>query len=71
MAALALKTKLPALAVRVIRSPELGIIGVGEGSTAALTDFLHKLCPGAVPKFSRGGAAYVETRFEIRPLGAT
>jgi len=41
MAALALKTKLPALAVRVIRSPELGIIGVGEGSTAALTDFLH------------------------------
>lgn len=41
MAALALKTKLPGLPVRVVRSPELGIIGVGEGSTAGLTDFLH------------------------------
>lgn len=41
LAALALKTKLPALEVRVIRSPEIGIIGVGEGSTAVLTDFLH------------------------------
>jgi tryptophan halogenase len=26
--------------VRILRSPELEIIGVGEGSTAALTDFL-------------------------------
>jgi tryptophan 7-halogenase len=41
MAALALKTKMPTLTVRVVRSRELGIIGVGEGSTAALTDFLH------------------------------
>src|SRR5436190_21788797 len=41
MAALALKLKLPDLPVRVIHSSDLGIIGVGEGSTVALTRFLH------------------------------
>ena len=41
MAALALKMKLPHLSVRVIHSSDLGIIGVGEGSTVALTRFLH------------------------------
>src|SRR4051812_918626 len=41
MAAIALKAKLPALDVLVIRSKEIGIIGVGEGSTLALTRFLH------------------------------
>src|ERR1044071_1053322 len=35
MAALTLKRKLPALEVRVVRSPELGVIGVGEGTTIA------------------------------------
>jgi tryptophan halogenase len=35
MAALTLKRKLPELEVEVYRSPELGIIGVGEGTTAA------------------------------------
>lgn len=35
IAALTLKRRLPKLAVRVIRSPEIGIIGVGEGTTAA------------------------------------
>ena len=35
IAALTLKRKLPQLAVRVIRSPEIGVIGVGEGTTAA------------------------------------
>ncbi len=34
MAAVTLKTKLPHLSVRVVRSPEIGIIGVGEGTTA-------------------------------------
>ena len=42
LAAIALKTKLPALQVVVIRSKDIGIIGVGEGSTASLTDFLHR-----------------------------
>jgi tryptophan halogenase len=34
MAALTLKRRVPALAVRVVRSPEIGTIGVGEGTTA-------------------------------------
>src|SRR5688572_19597316 len=41
MAALALKTRLPHLDVTVIRSKDIGIIGVGEGSTPTLTSFLH------------------------------
>jgi tryptophan halogenase len=41
MAALALKAKLPDLVVTVVRSKELGIIGVGEGSTVPLSKFLH------------------------------
>ncbi len=35
MAALTLKRKLPHLNVRVIRSPDIGVIGVGEGTTIA------------------------------------
>ena len=41
MAALGLKVKIPDLRVIVIRSKEIGIIGVGEGSTVPLTTFLH------------------------------
>jgi tryptophan halogenase len=33
MAALTLKRRLPHLSVRVVRSPDIGIIGVGEGTT--------------------------------------
>jgi tryptophan halogenase len=42
MSALALKTRLPDLDVTVVRSKEIGIIGVGEGSTVSLTKFLHE-----------------------------
>jgi tryptophan 7-halogenase len=35
IAALTLKRKMPQLEVRVLRSPEIGIIGVGEGTTAS------------------------------------
>jgi tryptophan halogenase len=42
MSALALKTQLPALDVSIIRSKEIGIIGVGEGSTVSLTKFIHQ-----------------------------
>lgn len=35
-AALTLKAKIPDLAVTILRSPEIGIIGVGEGTTPAL-----------------------------------
>jgi tryptophan 7-halogenase len=40
MAALSLRRCIPALAVRVIRSPEIGVIGVGEGSVPNLRAFL-------------------------------
>jgi tryptophan 7-halogenase len=33
MAALTLKRKIPQIAVKVVRSPDIGIIGVGEGTT--------------------------------------
>jgi tryptophan halogenase len=36
LTALTLKIKVPGLNVRVLRSPEIGIIGVGEGTTPAL-----------------------------------
>ncbi len=42
MAAGALKLYLSDLDVTVVRSKDIGVIGVGEGSTIALTDFLHQ-----------------------------
>jgi len=51
MAAIALKVKLPQLAVRIIRSKDIGIIGVGEGSTVPLTKFLHAYLPIGHKKF--------------------
>ena len=41
LAAIALRTKCPHLDVRVIRSKDIPIIGVGEGTTAAITNRLH------------------------------
>ena len=41
MAALALKSKLRDREVTIIRSKDIGVIGVGEGSTPVLTAFLH------------------------------
>ena len=41
LAALSLKARLPQLAVRVVFSREIGIIGVGEGSTGDLPNHLH------------------------------
>jgi tryptophan halogenase len=43
IAALTLKARLPELAVTIVRSKEIGIIGVGEGSTLALPQYLHGL----------------------------
>jgi tryptophan 7-halogenase len=40
LAACALKRKIPQLNVRVVRSPELGVIGVGEGTTPNFPRFL-------------------------------
>jgi tryptophan 7-halogenase len=41
LCALGLKAKMTDLDVRLIRSKDIGIIGVGEGSTMPLTNFLH------------------------------
>jgi tryptophan halogenase len=51
MSAIALKVKLPALRVVVIRSKDIGIIGVGEGSTVPLTKFLHEYLAVGHKKF--------------------
>lgn len=42
IAALTLKRKIPALQVTVIRSPHLGIIGVGEGTTPNFPKHFHE-----------------------------
>ena len=41
LAAITLKSKLPDLDVQVIRSSQIGIIGVGEGTTVSVPNFLH------------------------------
>ena len=41
LAAITLKARIPQLQVRVIRSKDIGIIGVGEGSTGQLPRHLH------------------------------
>src|SRR5687767_15675745 len=51
MAALSLKVRIPDLQVAVIRSKDIGIIGVGEGSTLALTRFLHEYLKIGLKKF--------------------
>ncbi|HZL34384.1 MAG TPA: FAD-dependent oxidoreductase [Tepidisphaeraceae bacterium] len=56
LAALALKVKLSTLQVVVIRSREIGIIGVGEGSTGILTDFLHNYLNVGWKKFYEAAA---------------
>ena len=42
MAALALKRKLPQLEVHVVRSPDIGVIGVGESTTPQFSAFLFE-----------------------------
>jgi tryptophan halogenase len=41
LTAITLKRHVPALAVTVVRSKEIGVIGVGEGSTVGFPRFLH------------------------------
>jgi tryptophan halogenase len=53
MAALAIKTRLPQLQVVVIRSIEIGIIGVGEGSGLPFTQFLHDVLHIPIDQFVR------------------
>jgi tryptophan halogenase len=53
LAALTLKTRLPQLAVTVLHSAEIGIIGVGEGSVPDLLDHLHGECAIDPARFHR------------------
>ena len=53
MAALSLKIKLPQLQVVVIRSPDIGIIGVGEGSGIPFTQFVHQFLGLPIDQFVR------------------
>src|SRR5204863_9293497 len=41
LAAISLKRKLPDLQVSVVRSKEMGVIGVGEATTFAFPNYLH------------------------------
>jgi len=51
MAALSLKTKIPRLEIVVIRSKEIGIIGVGEGSAIPFTYFIHQFLGLSIAEF--------------------
>ncbi|HEX3357994.1 MAG TPA: tryptophan 7-halogenase [Tepidisphaeraceae bacterium] len=42
LAAITLKRKIPGLSVRVVRSPEIGVIGVGESTTPAFPEHLFE-----------------------------
>ena len=42
LAAISLKKKMPELCVRIVRSPDIGVIGVGEGTTPLFPDHLFK-----------------------------
>ncbi|HEY7118423.1 MAG TPA: tryptophan halogenase family protein [Tepidisphaeraceae bacterium] len=53
MAALSLKKKIPRLEVVVIRSKEIGIIGVGEGSAIPFTYFIHHFLGLEIAEFVR------------------
>jgi tryptophan halogenase len=56
LAAITLKTRLPELKVVVIRSKDIGIIGVGEGTTVSVPNFLHgylRIDPGEFQRLAR------------------
>ena len=42
IAALTLHRKIPNLSVRIVRSPEIGVIGVGESTTPIMPDHLFE-----------------------------
>ena len=53
LAAMALRTRMPDLPVRLIRSKEIGIIGVGEGTTVAIQNHLFGFLKLDVAEFYR------------------
>ena len=53
LAAIALRTKMPDLPVRLIRSKDIGIIGVGEGTTVAIQSHLFGFLKLDIAEFYR------------------
>ena len=53
LAALTLKVKVPGLQVTVLRSKDIGIIGVGEGTTGTVPEHLHRYLGIDVGEFWR------------------
>jgi tryptophan halogenase len=53
LAAITLKKKMPELSVTVVRSKEIGVIGVGEGTTSAVPNHLHGYLDLDVAEFYR------------------
>src|SRR5688500_20403749 len=53
LAAISLRVRLPKVPVTVIRSKEIGIIGVGEGSTLAFPLYLHGYLKADATEFVR------------------
>src|SRR3954465_5907422 len=69
IAAITLKAKLPQLAITVLRSKEIGIIGVGEGTTAIVPEHLHQYAGIPLDEFYRGAQPQwkLGTRFRWGP----
>ena len=61
VAALTLRVKLPQLQVRVIRSPDIGVIGVGEGTNAVFPQHLFEYLKISPARFH----ALVEPTFKM------
>jgi tryptophan halogenase len=53
LTALALKTRIPELPLTLLRSKDLGIIGVGEGTTTSVGNHLHHYCKLDLDRFYR------------------
>ena len=58
LAALTLRRRFPRLPVRVVQSPDIGIIGVGEGSTPQLKAFFDEIGVSEAEWMSRCNATY-------------
>ena len=69
LAAITLKRHAAALDVTVVRSKEIGVIGVGEGSTVGFPRFLHTYLAIDPAEFYRLARADLEARPAVRRWG--
>jgi tryptophan 7-halogenase len=56
LTAITLKTKIPQLSVTILRSKDLGVIGVGEGTQPDFPEHVHRYIGIGLPEFYRGAA---------------